>query len=51
MTTQTAMNGPAIRELKDFEIDAVNGGFVEIWVYAAASTYLYIQWCKANGKI
>jgi lactobin A/cerein 7B family class IIb bacteriocin len=44
MTTQTATNGPAIRELKDFELDAVNGGFYP-WIQIA----LYVGACAALG--
>ncbi len=45
MTTQTATNGPAIRELKDFELDSVNGGFYPGWEAAA----VFVVGCAALG--
>ena len=44
MTTQTATNGAAIRELKDFELDSVNGGFYP-WLGIA----IYVGACAAAG--
>ncbi|HMN36972.1 MAG TPA: hypothetical protein PKD49_04570 [Hyphomicrobium sp.] len=53
MFTQIATNDVGVRQLDEHEIDAVNGGLVnlafQILGYLAAREY--IQWCKDNDKL
>jgi hypothetical protein len=44
-------SAPQVRELSTTELQEVAGGFVEILVYAAGSTYAYYRYLKWADKI
>jgi hypothetical protein len=49
--TSRELSTDNLRELSSAELEQAAGGFVEILVYATASTVAYYQWLKRNHKI